>query len=68
MRPPHALDWQLPELAEVVDLLTRRLLGDAAADASATPGTSTVRPHRTPVRRPLRTVPSGALGQGAHKA
>jgi hypothetical protein len=68
MRPPQALDWQLPELAEVVDLLTRRLLGDAAADASTAPETSTVRPHRIPARPPLRTVPSGALGQGAHKA
>jgi hypothetical protein len=71
MRPPQALDWQLPELGEVVDPLTRRLLGDAAADAATHPAplaTSSTRPHRAAAPQPLRTVPSGALGRSARKA
>jgi hypothetical protein len=35
MRPPQSLDWQLPELSEVVDVLGRRLAGHAP-DAAAT--------------------------------
>jgi hypothetical protein len=31
MRPPQSLDWQLPQLSEVVDLLARRLTGAGAA-------------------------------------
>lgn len=68
MRPPQALDWKLPELGEIVDILTRRLLGDAAADATPLPPASAARPHRTAARSPMRAVPSGALGQSAHKA
>ncbi len=42
MRPPQTLDWQLPQLSEVVDLLARRLAGAAAvpepaAEAEAPP-------------------------------
>jgi hypothetical protein len=37
MRPPQALDWQLPQLGDVLDLLGRRLgNGDANANADAT--------------------------------
>jgi hypothetical protein len=68
MRPPQALDWHLPELGEIVDLLTRRLLGDAAADATPLPPASAARPHRTAARSSMRAVPSAALGQSAHKA
>jgi hypothetical protein len=64
MRPPQALDWQLPELGEVVDLLTRRLLGDAARDA---PPASAAGRHPA-ARPPVRPVSSGALRQTAHKA
>jgi hypothetical protein len=64
MRPPQALDWQLPDLAEVVDLITRRLLGEATppANASAPP----VIPAPAP-RPPLRPA-TGALRHAARKA
>ena len=39
MRPPQSLDWQLPELSEVVDVLGRRL-ATHAPDAAGTPDTS----------------------------
>ena len=35
MRPPQALGWELPELAEVVDALARRVSGDGSSPASA---------------------------------
>ncbi|HYJ76777.1 MAG TPA: hypothetical protein VEV65_14310 [Kineosporiaceae bacterium] len=62
MRPPQALDWQLPQLGEVVDLLTRRLLGDVRPDATSdvrpapAPPASPVRAHRAAVRTPLGTA------------
>jgi hypothetical protein len=34
MRPPQALDWKLPELGEVVDILSRRL----GSDSTGSPG------------------------------
>jgi hypothetical protein len=39
MRPPQSMDWKLPELREVVDVLARRLATDAA-DAADAAGTS----------------------------
>jgi hypothetical protein len=68
MRPPQSLDWQLPELGEVVELLTRRLLGDAATPAPPVePPAPQPAPH-PPARPPLRTVPAGALHQPPRKA
>ena len=38
MRPPQSLDWQLPELSEVVDVLARRLsTGPSGADTEGIP-------------------------------
>jgi hypothetical protein len=71
MRPPQTLEWQLPELGEIVGILTRRLLGDTAPDAPSVPSVPTAsagRPHRAAARPPVRAVPGGALRQTAHKA
>lgn len=62
MRPPQALDWQLPELGEVVDALTRRLLGARAEGGEPTPP-PIPQPARPPVRPTIRAVPSTA---GSH--
>jgi hypothetical protein len=40
MRPPQLLNWRLPELGEVVDLLARRMGSDAAAQAGTDAGTA----------------------------
>lgn len=66
MRPPQSLDWHLPELGEVVDLLTRRLLGEGAVEPTAAPPAP--RPHRSGVRASRRPVPAAALGHTARKA
>jgi len=65
MRPPQSLDWQLPELGDVVELLTRRLLGDAATPSQ--PRAAQPAPH-PPARQPLRTLGAGALHHSARKA
>jgi hypothetical protein len=51
MRPPQSLDWKLPELREVVDVLARRVATDAAGtpDAPADPLPSA--PQAAPRRR-----------------
>ena len=48
MRPPQSLDWHLPELGEVVDLLTRRLLGEGAAEPDRRASGAAAAPFRGP--------------------
>jgi hypothetical protein len=51
MRPPQALDWQLPQLAEVLELLARRLRGDdhdAPAAGDTPPATPDAAPPASP--------------------
>ena len=52
MRPPQALDWHLPELGQVLDVLARRLGGDTTEPAGPAPppdapptGAQTARPR-----------------------
>jgi hypothetical protein len=51
MRPPQALEWQLPELGEVVDLLGRRLGSAAAASSSPEAESAPHAPQAAPRRR-----------------
>jgi hypothetical protein len=58
MRPPQSLDWHLPELSEVVDVLARRLATHTAhaADTPHTPPSladpASPAPQTAPRRRP----------------
>lgn len=69
MRPPQALDWQLPELGDVVDVLLRRLAGDVAPEPAARrPPAPAPRPQHLAPRSPLRAIPTGAFRHSARKA
>ncbi len=50
MRPPQSLDWHLPQLSEVVDLLGRRLAGLAPEAADDAPPPAPPARRRTSVR------------------
>jgi hypothetical protein len=55
MRPPQSLEWRLPELRDVVDLLARRLTGgDTAAETTAP------EPQHSPTARRRASVRAAA--------